>query len=77
MKKFNLDTWLKNKSREICTRDGRPVRIICWDKENTSSPIVFLIKDSEHSCSYEYINCANIEGKADSGLGGDDLFFVE
>lgn len=77
MQQFNLEEWLQDKSRKVVTRNGRPVRIICWDKENTSSPIVFLIKDSEQGCSYEYINCANIEGKADSGLGSDDLFFSD
>lgn len=77
MQQFNLEEWLQDKSRKIVTRDGRPVRIGFWDKENASSPIVFLIKDSEQDCSYEYINCANIEGKADSGLGSDDLFFAD
>ena len=74
LKQFNLEEWLQDKSRKVVTRDGRAVRIICWDKENTPSPIVFLIKDSEEGCSYEYINCANIEGKADIRL--DDLFFA-
>ena len=75
MERFNLDQWLKDKSRKVVTRDGRPVRIICWDKENTSSPIVFLIKDSEEGCSYEYINCADIEGNAD--IMSDDIFFAD
>lgn len=32
MEQFNLEKWLQDKSRKIVTRDGRPVRIICWDR---------------------------------------------
>jgi len=30
--KFDLSLWLKDKSRKVVTRDGRSVRIVCWDK---------------------------------------------
>ena len=41
MEQFNLDKWLQNKSRKIVTRDGRPVRIVCWDCKN-EQPIIAL-----------------------------------
>ena len=44
MKQFNLEEYRKNPSRKIVTRDGRPVRIICTDKENAYYPIVALVK---------------------------------
>ena len=32
MKQFNLNEWLVSKSsRKVVTRDGRNVRIVCWD----------------------------------------------
>lgn len=48
MKPFNLQEYLDNKSREIVTRNGRPVRIVCFnanvvDNGNTY-PIVALVK---------------------------------
>ena len=34
MKKFNLKEYLKNPSVKIVTRDGKPARIICTNKQN-------------------------------------------
>ena len=42
MEHFSLDKWLKDKSRKVVTRDGRTVRIICWDAKS-SKPIVALV----------------------------------
>jgi hypothetical protein len=42
MEHFSLDKWLKDKSRKVVTRDGRTVRIICWDAKS-SQPIVALV----------------------------------
>ena len=44
MKQFNLEEWLKNKNRKVVTRDGRPVRIVCWDVKSIS-PIIGIIQD--------------------------------
>jgi len=41
MEQFNLDIWLKDRSRKVVTRDGRPVRIVCWDCKN-EQPIIAL-----------------------------------
>lgn len=44
MEQFNLDTWLQDKSCKVVTRDGRPVRIVCWDVKSIS-PIIGIIQD--------------------------------
>ena len=50
MKPFNLKTYLENPSREVITRDGRPVRIISTDAilvsptDDTAYPVVALVK---------------------------------
>lgn len=44
MKQFNLEEYLKNPNREIVTRDGRKVRIVCTDRAGLNAkPIVALI----------------------------------
>lgn len=40
MKEFNLEEYLKNPDREVVTRDGRKVRIICTDFDNPDFPVV-------------------------------------
>ena len=46
MKAFNLEEYLKNPSRKVVTRDGRDVRIICTDFDNSDFPIIGGIKGS-------------------------------
>lgn len=46
MKEFNLEEYLKNPSRQVVTRYGKRVRIICTDYENRK-PIVGLVKEKE------------------------------
>ena len=44
MKEFSLEEYLKDPSRKVVTRDGRPVRIICTDRKGLYvKPIVALI----------------------------------
>ena len=43
---FTLDSWLKDKSQKVETRDGRSVRIIYTDADG-SSPIIGLIYSSD------------------------------
>ena len=45
MKPFNLEQ--AKAGKPICTRDGRPARIICFDAQNEDFPIVALITDDE------------------------------
>ena len=46
MKPFSLEEYLKNPSRQVVTRYGKRVRIICTDYENRK-PIVGLVKEKE------------------------------
>ena len=48
MKPFNLEEYLANPSRNIVTRDGRRVRIICTDAKGNNLPIVALIEDENN-----------------------------
>lgn len=43
MKEFNLEEAKAGKA--VCTRDGRPVRIICWDRKSEREvyPLVALV----------------------------------
>ena len=46
MKKFDLKQ--AKAGAPVCMRDGRPVRIICFDRKGFDFPIVALYKDNEH-----------------------------
>lgn len=76
MKQFNLEEYLANPSRNVVTRDGRNVRIICTDRKRLNYPIVALIenKPTEGEC----LLCYTKEGKIylDNVLSGVDLFFA-
>jgi len=75
MKQFNLETYLNNPNKKVVTRDGRPVRIICTNRE----------------CSPEYhypiVALVSVEGKEISGMYNEygevfgdkfnDLFFAD
>lgn len=44
MKQFNLQEYLANPSRQVVTREGQKVRIVCTDRAGlTAKPIVALI----------------------------------
>ena len=47
VKQFNLEEYLKNPSKDVVTRMGRKVRIICTDREDSIYPIIALIKDDK------------------------------
>lgn len=50
MKPFNLE---KAKAGEpVCTRDGRPARIICFDRKDNRYPLVVLIDNYGSEDSY-------------------------
>ena len=55
MKQFNLQEYLANPSRQVVTRDGRKVRIICTDRKG-DTPIIALIHDEnegqEFGCAF-------------------------
>lgn len=53
MKPFNLSEYLENPSREIVTRDGRSVRIVCHNANiivnGNTYPIVALVKKENNT----------------------------
>lgn len=59
MRDFNLE--LAKQGHPVCTRDGRPARVICWDCKNhmgeDDTPIVALVQLSDGGeypyCYYE------------------------
>ena len=53
MKEFSLEEYLKNPNREVVTRDGRKVRIICTDRKG-DTPIIALVHDANDGQEYGY-----------------------
>ena len=74
MKPFNLEEYLKNPNREIVTRDGRKVRILCTDRKG-DTPIIALVNDANDGQEYGYAFYSDGKFFRD---GGDelDLFFA-
>ena len=75
MKEFSLEEYLKNPNREIVTRDGRKVRILCTDRKGLDvKPIVALI--TLPNCD-EIVKCFWSEGIETAGSEDkNDLFFA-
>lgn len=75
MKQFNLEEYLKNPSRQVVTRDGRKVRIICTDMIGTILPIIVLVKNPE---TLEEKLVAYTPGGRAAYLNEDlDIFFAD
>lgn len=79
MQQFNLDTWLQDKSRKVVTRDGRSVRIICWDAKNSKPIIALVLTRSINRRQFDelpvsYFNDGTYYGRATEDFL--DLFFV-
>lgn len=76
-KPFNLEQYLSDPSQKIVTRNGRPVRIVCWDRQyaHDDFPIIALEKWNNE----EYVNFVSSNGRVD--LSGQenihDLFFLD
>ena len=69
MRRFNFDEYIKNPSKEVVTRDGKTVRILCTDADS-NKPIVALV-------STRHCEQGVIYGK--DGVGptyAHDLFFA-
>ena len=45
MKPFNLKEYLENPNREVVTREGRPVRILCTDLDDNDYPVAAATKN--------------------------------
>ena len=65
---------------KVESRDGRPVRIICWDKKDypdireSHTPIIYLLLSK---CGCEHVMCCDFNGMYPDGLKRDcDLFII-
>ena len=69
MRRFNFDEYLKNPSKEVVTRDGKTVRILCTDADSIK-PIVALVRTGHFEQVVKY-------DKDGVGLTyANDLFFA-
>ena len=74
MKQFDLKEYLKNPSRKVVTKDGRPVRILCTDRISYNVEIVGLIMNNN---GMESIFTWTQQGKEYvNGDTSNDLFFA-
>lgn len=73
MEQFNLEEWLQDKSRKICTRDGRTVEILKVDAKGNHPIIgVYQFSDTE-----DMESSWRIDGrKTENGESFLDLFFA-
>ena len=74
MKQFNLEEYLKNPNREVVTRDGRKVRILCTDRKG-DTPIIALVNDANDGQEYGYAFYSDGKFFRD-GSDELDLFFA-
>lgn len=70
MKQFNIDE--AKAGKPVCTRDGRDVRLICFDfkTHRRDYPLVALIKDGDMETLSEY----SADGKSIMNRSEYDLF---
>lgn len=77
MEQFDLSVWIKDKSRKLVTRDGRPARVICWDRKSLPNrlPIIVLEEWNDTEC----VSFVSNYGRADlSGMNNPhDIFFAD
>lgn len=76
MKQFNLQEYLANPNRQVVTRDGRKVRIVCTDRAGLNAkPIVALITLPNGD---EIVKCFWEDGIETRGVEENiyDLFFI-
>lgn len=78
MTQFSLEKWLQDKNRKVVTRDGKEVKIVCWNVKGLF-PILALLegdgkedlkKGEEYPCSYK------IDGTCPA-TESYDLFFAD
>ena len=74
MKRFNLEEYKINPDREVVTREGEPVRILCTDADCNGSQIVAIVtrSDGENRLLTYYDNGQYYSNREDE----DDLFFA-
>ena len=72
MRPFNLEK--AKEGKPVCTRDGRPVRIICYDQNNTYKLIALVCGEDGHEVAYSYTETGRWRNDQESLI---DLFMVE
>lgn len=70
MKKFDLE--LAKAGHPVQTRDGKKVRILCFDRKDVDYPIVALVEID----GYEYTKHYTLKGVANDIDHGMDLFMA-
>lgn len=73
MKPFDIE--LAKQGKPVCTRDGRPVRILCYDfKSLENTPIMALIRlnERQEGVAHYYIDGKHFE----NGINDLDLMMV-
>ncbi len=73
MEQFSLEKYLENPSRKVVTRDGKPVRIVCWDSPNKAFPVVGFIDNNPTVFVWDYYGYSKT-GHVESNC---DLFFAD
>lgn len=73
MEQFILEKYLENPSRKVVTREGRPVRIVCWDLK-CNTPIIAAIQWNQER---EDCYCYNTIGRCANDVAEIDLFFAD
>ena len=71
IKPFNLEE--AKAGKPVCTRDGKPARIICFDRKAKTYPIIALIDKGPFEVVYTYNNKGEY---TNSSIGDFDLMMV-
>lgn len=72
MRPFNLEK--AKEGKPVCTRDGRPARIICYDQKNTYKLVALVCDEDGHEIAYSYNEMGRWRNDKESLI---DLFMVE
>ena len=76
MKQFNLEEYLKNPSRKVVTRDGRPAEIKCTNYVNPSPAFCVIAEIDVKNVKMSFL-FRETDGRFDrTKKSGNDLFFV-
>ena len=73
MKQFDLEEYLKNPSKKVVTREGKPARIICTDVKGASYSVLALVDKGDYEWPTVYTE------KGEYNLGTEcpyNLFFA-
>lgn len=76
MKQFNLEEYLKNPSRKVVTRDGRPAEIKCTNYVSLSTAFCVIAEIDVKNVKMSFL-FRETDGRFDrTKESGNDLFFA-